>query len=120
MEIHSETLKGILRSAATAADGGRRCVHFDGSVPVLLVLRSVAGADVLSDWHLGWREPSLCSHQVFPVHAGRIGGHAAGRFEDLLPDPGHGAHEPDYAGNSGLTGWKLRSLGEDRKSTRLN
>ena len=56
--------------------------------PVLSVLRSVAGAHVLPDRHLGWREPPVRGDQVLSLYAGRFGRHAARHFEDVFPDAG--------------------------------
>ena len=112
LELHRKAREGILRSAAPVADGGGRRVYFDGPVSVLPVLRSLAGADVFPDRNLGRREPFVRGNQVFSLHAGGIGGHAARRFEDVLPNAGHSADQSDYAGNDRPAGRKQRSGGD--------
>ena len=64
-----------------------------------LFFEVVAGADVLPDRNLGRRESALRGDQVFPVHAGRLGRHAAWRYQDVLPDAGHCADGQSHAGD---------------------
>ena len=45
-------------------------------LPVLRVLGSLPGADVLPDWHLGSRPPHLRRGEVLPVHDGGFGADA--------------------------------------------
>ena len=56
-----------------------------GSVPVLRVLGSVAGADVFPDRHLGTRAPHLRGREILPVHHGRIGADAGRDHLSLQP-----------------------------------
>src|SRR5438045_1024827 len=73
MELHPKAREGILHPALDLADDGARRVLVDGSVSVLLVLRSWPRPDVFPHRNLGWRQSTLRSDQVLPVHVGRIG-----------------------------------------------
>src|SRR5439155_11626659 len=76
--------KRVLHNAAVASERDARSVHISRPVPVLRVLGSDAGADVLLDRHLGRQESALLGDKILPVYAGRFGGDAAGRAEALL------------------------------------
>ena len=72
----------ILLSAAADGHAGR--FHVAGFRPVLRVLGSDAGADVFPDRRMGQRAAAVRGDQIFPVHAGWLGGDAAGDPGDLL------------------------------------
>ena len=65
-----------LTLAADHRDGGH--VHLVRPDLVLRLLGAGAGPDVLPDRDLGIGEPAVREHQVLPVHAVRVGVHAAG------------------------------------------
>ena len=50
--------------------------------------------------------------KFFPLHARRIGGDAARRFEDVLPDAGHGVDQPDYAGDDQCCSPEIRQAAQ--------
>src|SRR5205807_10440434 len=92
VEVHREARKGILHSAAPLADYGARRLRFDGSVSVLSVLRSLAGADVFPDRNLGRRKSAVRGNQVLSLYIGRFGRDVAWRSDDVFPQTGHGAN----------------------------
>ena len=69
--------EGVLHLHAPAPDRDARRLHGDGLLPVLRLLGSHAGADVLPDRHLGRSPTALRGHQVLPLHPGGIGPDAA-------------------------------------------
>ena len=69
--------EGVLRLPAPAADGHAGRLHGAGLLPLLRLLGSHAGADVLPDRHLGRPAQALRRDQVLPLHAGRLGADAA-------------------------------------------
>ena len=66
-----EPRQGILRLVPGAADGHAGRLHGARFLPVLRVLGSHAGADVLHHRHLGRPAKALRRHQVLPLYAGR-------------------------------------------------
>src|SRR5699024_9182141 len=72
VELHQGWRQGVLRvpAAAGVRPGGR--LYGAGFVPVLCVLGSLPGADVLPDRNLGTRPAHLRRGEVLPVHDGRV------------------------------------------------
>ena len=64
--------QGILRHVPAAADGNAGRVRFAGLLPVLRLLGSGAGADVLHHRRVGRPAQTVRGHQVLPLHAGRL------------------------------------------------
>ena len=82
---HRRPRQGILRHVPVAADGNDRRLHLARLLPVLRVLGSGAGADVLHHRRLGRAAEALRRHQVLPLHAGRRRADAARHPDALLP-----------------------------------
>ena len=76
--------EGVLRPPAAAPDLHDRDVLLPGPLPLLRVLGSDAGADVLPDRRLGRPAAALRGDQVLPVHAGGVGADAARHHRALL------------------------------------
>ena len=69
--------EGVLHLPAPPPDGHAGRLHGHGLLPLLRLLGSHAGADVLPDRHLGRPAEALRGHQVLPLHAGGLGADAA-------------------------------------------
>src|SRR5580704_4395613 len=78
VERDPDAHQGVLHPAAAVADRHAGRIHVAGLFSVLRFLGSDAGADVFSDWRVGQRPAAVCGDQVFSVHAGGLGDHAAG------------------------------------------
>ena len=106
VHLHQRTPQGVrhLDPGHAVQHDGR--VHHPGHVPVLPVLGSDAGADVLPHRHLGRPPAALRGDQAVPLHPVRFGADAGGHPGHLLPAvqdhrplrhvhrlvPGHGRH----------------------------
>ena len=74
--------QGLHDPLPAAGNGHVGRVHVAGSSALLRLLGSWAGADVLPDQPVGWREAQLCLVEVHPVHHGRLARSAAGHPDD--------------------------------------
>ena len=87
LALHPEPREGVLRLPAAARIRPGRRLPRAGPVPVLRVLGSLPGPDVLPDRHLGPRAPHLRRRQVLPLHHGRLGADAGRHHLPLQPHP---------------------------------
>ena len=89
---------GVLLPLPAAGNGHARRLRLARPGAVLRLLGDRPGADVLPDRHLGPGEgpAAVLGHQVLPLHAGRLGLHAAGH-------PGHLLHHRHVS-----TSWRPR------------
>ena len=76
--------EGVLRPPPAAPDLHDRDVLLSRPLPLLRVLGSDAGPDVLPDRRLGRPAAALRGDQVLPVHAGGLGADAARHHRPLL------------------------------------
>ena len=106
VEIHRSSREGILRVPDPARIRPDRRVRLAGPVPVLRVLGSVAGPDVLPDRHLGPRAPHLRRRQVFPVHHGRIGADAGRRSSISTTAPARSTTRQIQSHDSRPAAWR--------------
>ena len=75
-DLIKDRRQGVLRVTAAARIRTGRRLFGARSVPVLRVLGSRSGADVLPGRHLGPRARNLCRGEVLSVHDGRFGADA--------------------------------------------
>ena len=84
LDSHPGAREGILRHVPAAPGGDAGRFHVARFLPLLRVLGSHAGSDVLHHRSVGWAAQALCRHQVLPLHVGRLRPDAAGN-PDALP-----------------------------------
>ena len=104
--------EGVPGADAAARDRHGGHVHRVRPDPVLRVLGAGPGPDVLPDRGLGIGEPRVRLDQVLPVHAVRVGVHAAGLPRPVLQRPrtrAHVRHRAAHASSARTAGSATRS-----------
>src|SRR5713226_6308986 len=84
LDGHRKAATDLLRPDVAAGVGDDRRLRFARPAVVLSVLRSVAGANVLSHRHLGRRATRLCRSQVLHLHGGRLAATASRHYRSLF------------------------------------